>query len=146
LGDQKPFPYVRHFAFDVFAKLSPNGQWLAYDSSEVERTDVYVQTFPNPGGKWQVSTNGGSRPVWSRDGAELYFISPDRKMMAVKIKGGPKFDHDAPQALFDTRIAGGPNAWFDVSKDGRFLIPTQVEQSANRSMTVEVNWTAALKN
>jgi serine/threonine protein kinase len=145
LGGQKPFPYVRHFAFDVFAKLSPNGQWLAYDSSEFDRTDVYVQTFPKPGGKWQVSTNGGSRPVWSRDGTELYFISPDRKMMAVKIKGGPRFDHDAPQTLFDSRIAGGPNAWFDVSKDGRFLIPAQVEQSAKMSMTLVVNWSAALK-
>jgi hypothetical protein len=66
-------------------------------------------------------------------------------MMAVKIKGGPRFDHEAPQTLFDSRIAGGPNAWFDVSKDGRFLIPAQVEQSAKMSMTVVVNWTAALK-
>jgi len=143
-GDKKPFSYVCQAYREVFAKLSPNGQRLAYDSSEFDRIDVYVQTFPKPGGKWQISTNGGSHPVWSRDGSELYFINPDRKMMAVKIKGGPNFEHDAPRDLFDTRFAGGSNAWFDVSKDGRFLILTEVE-SANMSMTVVVNWTAALK-
>ena len=75
----------------------------------------------------------------------MYFIAPDRKMMAVKIRDWSKFEHDPPQALFDMRIAGGPNAWFDVSKDGWFLIPTQVEQSASTSMTVVVNWSAGLK-
>jgi hypothetical protein len=101
--------------------------------------------FPETGRKWQISTNGGSHPIWSRDGKELYFLSPDRKMMAVKVKSGPNFEHDAPQAPFDTPFAGGPNAWFDVGKDCRFLIPTEVERRANMSMTVVVNWTAALK-
>jgi Tol biopolymer transport system component len=53
-----------------FAKLSPNGQWLAYNSDESKRPEVYVQSFPNTGGKWQVSANGGIRPIWSRDGKE----------------------------------------------------------------------------
>jgi Tol biopolymer transport system component len=143
-GDKRPFP-VPTESHEEFAKLSPNGQWLAYDSDESKRAEVYVRSFPKPGGKWQISTNGGSHPVWSRDGSELYFIGPDRKMMAVKIKDGPNFDHEAPQPLFDSRFVGGPNAWFDVSKDGRFLVPAQAGQSGNLSMTIIVNWTATLK-
>jgi Tol biopolymer transport system component len=67
-----------------FPKLSPNVEWLAYHSDESRRCEVYVQTFPKPGAKWQVSTNGGERPVWSRDGKELFYIGADGKMMAVE--------------------------------------------------------------
>jgi len=143
-GDRKPFPYLQTEFNEQYARLSPNGQWLAYTSGESKRNEIYVQTFPTPGGKWQVSTNGGTRPVWSRDGKELYFIGADGKMMAVEVKGGAKFEAGLPKPLFDARIAGG-GTWFDVSKDGRFLIPVQPEQAANAPMTVVVNWTAALK-
>jgi Tol biopolymer transport system component len=70
-----------------YGKLSPGGQWLAYASDESKRAQVYVQTSPNPGGKWQVSANGGNRPIWSRDGKELFFIGTDQKLMAVELKG-----------------------------------------------------------
>jgi len=149
-GDRKPFPYVQTEFVERWAKLSPNGQWLAYRSNETLRNEVYVQTFPTPGGKWQVSTNGGDRPVWSRDGKELFFIAADQKLMAVEIKGdtvkgGAKFEAGVPKPLFDTRLLGNAFTWFDVSKDGRFLIPTPTELSANAPMTVVVNWTAGLK-
>jgi hypothetical protein len=108
-----------------------------------------------PDGKWQVSTNGGSYPVWSRDGRELFFIGADQKMMAVEVKssGGPnsqaKFDSGVPKPLFEVRISGAygnlNNAWFDVAKDGRFLIPTAAEQTASAPLTVVINWTAGLK-
>jgi eukaryotic-like serine/threonine-protein kinase len=145
VGDRKPFPYLRTEFSENWAKLSPNGQWLAYASDESKRNEIYVQTFPTPGGKWQVSTNGGSRPVWSRDGKELYFIAADGKMMAVDVAGGAKFQAGAPKPLFDSHFAGGNSPWYDVSKDGHFLIPVQIEQSAIAPMTVVVNWTAALK-
>jgi Tol biopolymer transport system component len=144
-GDRKPFPYLQSVFNERNAKLSSNGQWLAYVSDETKRNEVYVQTFPTPGGKWQVSTNGGSFPVWSRDGKELFFIGADQKMMAVEVKGGAKFEAGVPKPLFDARYGAGPNGWFDVSKDGRFLIPTPAEQAANVPMTVVVNWTAELK-
>jgi Tol biopolymer transport system component len=144
-GDRKPFPYL-HTEFDEqWAKLSPNGQWLAYTSDETKRNEIYVQTFPTPAGKWQVSTNGGSRSVWSRDGKELYFIAADGKLMAVEVAEGAKFQAGLPKQLFDTHIGNVPYNWFDVSKDGRFLIPVQLEQSANAPMTVVVNWQAGLK-
>ena len=101
-------------------------------------------SFPQPGGKWQISTAGGYAPVWSRDGRELFFVSADLKMMGVEIMStGGKLQPGVPKALFDVRVGG--NAHFDVSKNGRFLIPTVVEQSANAPMTVVLNWPAMLK-
>ena len=76
-GDRKPFTYLASVinVGEMNAKLSPDGHFLAYTSGESKRTDVYVQPFPEHGGKWQVSTGGGHWPVWSRDGRELYFLS-----------------------------------------------------------------------
>jgi Tol biopolymer transport system component/predicted Ser/Thr protein kinase len=141
-GDRKPFPYLQTDFSENDGKLSPNGQWLAYFSDETGRFEVYVQTFPTPGGKWQVSTNGGALPVWSRDGKELFFSGLDRKIMVAEAKGGAKFEVSVPKPLFEMR--SGPTGWFDVSKDGRFLIPTPAEQSSV-PITVVVNWTAGLK-
>jgi hypothetical protein len=78
-------------------------------------------------------------PVWSRDGKELYFISADQKMMTA----GIKFDYTAPKPLFDAHIP--PMVSFDVSKEGRFLIPVPLEQGGTAAINVIVNWTAALK-
>jgi dipeptidyl aminopeptidase/acylaminoacyl peptidase len=144
-GDLKPFPYLSENFDEIGATLSPNGQWLAYASDETKRYEIYVQTFPRPGGKWPVSINGGTRPIWSRDGKELYFIAPDGKLMAVDVKSGTggSFEAGAPKALFDSHIGGDQFTWFDVAKDGRFLIPTVAEQSG-APITVVVNWTAGL--
>ena len=143
-GDRKPFPYLQTESAELYSRLSPNGQWLAYTSDESKRNEIYVQTFPTAGGKWQVSINGGDRSVWSRDGKELYFIGADGKMMAVEVKAGAKFEAGVPKPLFDSHFSRGLT-WFDVGKDGRFLIPVRLEQSASAPMTVVINWTAALK-
>lgn len=136
----KPRPYLQTEFNEEGAKVSPNGQWLAYQSDETKRTEIYVMTFPNPGGKWQISTKGGSVPVWSRDGRELFFIA-DNKMMAVDIKAsGNKLEAGVPHALFNVL----PRA-FDVSRDGKFLIPTPVTKTAAVPMTAIVNWTAGLE-
>jgi serine/threonine protein kinase len=143
-GDRKPYPYLNTEFRETHARLSPNGNWLAYLSDESKRPEVYVQTFPEHGGKWQVSTGGGIDPVWSRDGRELYFIAGDRnKMMAVEVTGnGAKFEPGIPKPLFDV---SGPTG-FDVSKDGRFLMLAPVEQAApNVPITVVTNWPAGLR-
>jgi Tol biopolymer transport system component len=142
-GDRKPVPYINSEYYETNAKLSPNVQWLAYASDESRRREIYVQTFPEHGGKWQISTNGGDYPVWSRDGRELYFLGADRKMMAVEIKGsGAGFQAGVPKPLFEVAAQGQ----FDVSKDGRFLIQVPVEQATtNVPITVITNWQAALK-
>jgi Tol biopolymer transport system component len=145
-GDKKPFPYLQTDANEAAAKLSPNGQWLAYQSDESKRNEIYVTTFPQPGGKWQVSTSGGSYPVWSRDGKELFYVGADRKMMAVDVKSGPKFDPGVPRSLFDVRAdLTAFGAGYDVGKDGRFLIPVSVEQSGAQPITVVLNWQAGLR-
>jgi serine/threonine protein kinase len=142
-GDKKPFPYLQTAFDERWAKLSPNGKWLAYASDETKRYEIYIQTFPTPGGKWQVSTNGGRLPVWSRDGGELFFVDPEGELMAVDIKRGDKFAAGVPKRLFDTHFKGRYGQ-FDVSKEGRFLIPAVVEQPDNVPMTVVVNWTSGL--
>ncbi len=91
-----------------------------------------MQSFPKPGGKWQVSTDGGTSPVWSRDGKELFFLGAN----------GNKFDNGLAKPLFDL-----PNGafYFDVSREGHFLIPAPVEQTSGGPITVVVNWAAGLR-
>jgi Tol biopolymer transport system component len=72
-------------------QFSPDGRWFAYTSTESGRTEVYVQTFPVSGGKWLVSTGGGSQPRWRRDGKELFYIAPDKQLMSVKVNAGFDF-------------------------------------------------------
>ena len=143
-GDRKPLAYLQADFNQWNAKLSPNGQWLAYVSDESKRTEVYVQTFPTRWGKWQVSQSGATGPVWSRDGKELFLIGADRKLMAVEVKGNSRFEAGKPKPLFETRLGGRVQA-FDVSKDGLFLMPALIEPTGTESMTVVVNWAAGLK-
>jgi Tol biopolymer transport system component len=106
---------IGKYANESNPNLAPSSDWLAYASDETRRFEVYVQSFPEPGRKYQVSLNGGSIPVWSRDGKELFFIAPDRQMMAVSIKKtGGNLEIGAPKALFDSKMAPLTNASFDV--------------------------------
>jgi hypothetical protein len=144
-GSAKPFPYLQTEFREAYSRFSPDGRWLAYTSDESKRNEIYVQSFPTPGGKLPVSTKGGERPVWSRDGKELYFVSPDGKMMAAEVKTGSKFEAGVPKPLFNVRLSRGMDAWFDVTGDGRFLIPVQVGQTSKAPITVVVNWQAGLR-
>jgi len=145
-GDRKPFPYIHTEFAEQMARLSPNGRWLAYQSDVTTRNEIYIQTLPTPGGTWQVSTNGGTHPVWSHDGKQLFFLDLQRRMTAVEMGIGERFQAGAPKTLFPTRFVGsGLASWFDVSKDGRFLIPNQVEAAAGVPINVVINWTVGLK-
>jgi hypothetical protein len=148
-GDRKPYAYVQTEFQENQPRLSPDGRWLAYRSNESKRGEIYVVSFPHPGGKWQISTTGGQEPVWSGDGKELYYYSLDNKVMSVDIK--PSLPESAqlqwgvPRALFDVRIFTNDTPSFDVSKDGRFLLPLLVEQQVSTPMTVVLNWPQLLK-
>jgi serine/threonine protein kinase len=142
-GDRKPFQYLNSQFNETDAKLSPDGHWLAFVSDKSKRNQVYVTSFPKPGKDWPISVNGGDRPIWSRNGKELYFISADQKMMVVDLKPGSKFDYGMPKALFDVRI--DPQNTFDVAKDGRFLVPVRTEQGTTATINVVINWQAGLK-
>jgi Tol biopolymer transport system component len=141
----KPFPFLRTEFNEQDAKLSPDGRWLVYVSDETGRHEIYAQTFPTPGGKYQVSTGGGIRPAWSRDGKELFYITADRKLTAIQVKTGAKFEAGAAKPLLDV----GPDAggFFDISPDGRrFLLNKTVEEPTAPLLTVVVNWRAGVKN
>jgi Tol biopolymer transport system component/tRNA A-37 threonylcarbamoyl transferase component Bud32 len=143
-GDRKPFLVFNSDSnIEAHARLSPDGAFLAYTSDELKHPEVFVQTFPEHTGKWQISTEGGDWPVWSRKGHELYFQSSDGKIMAVDVKAvGRQLEAGAPHSLFS--MPGGDE--FDVGKDGRFLIPIpQVQPATNIGIHVIVNWQSALK-
>jgi Tol biopolymer transport system component len=139
----KPFPFLQTEFNEVGAKVSLESKWVAYTSNESGQNEVYVQTFPSPGGKSQISTGGGSRPVWRRDGRELFYVAADGKLMAVEVKTGSKLEAGAPKPLFDTRLGNRP---FDISPDGRrFLLANSLEDAGHTPMTVVVNWTGEVK-
>ncbi len=147
-GNHKAYPYLRSDYNERDGKLSPNGLLLAYMSDETNRNEIYVETFPEPNGKWQVSTNGGRLPVWSAGGEELFFIGSDQRMMAVEVKGAggiqAAFEAGVPRPLFHTHLEDN-NPGFDVSNNGRFLLPSRVEQTLTAPITVVVNWTKLLE-
>jgi eukaryotic-like serine/threonine-protein kinase len=130
------------------ARFSPDGKWLAYSSTESGKAEVYVTPFPGPGGKWQVSTDGGSFPVWRHDGKELFYMSLDDKIMAAEVsENGSSFEVGKVETLFQTRPYFGlfTANLFDVSADGqRFIIPYDSGQ-ANRTISLVTNWPVLLK-
>jgi Tol biopolymer transport system component len=145
-GDRKPARFLNSPADQLHANFSPDGHFVAYTSNESGRFEVYVQTFPLSDRKWLVSTKGGYEPRWRGDGREIYYLSEDRKLMAVTMGAGPSFD--APKALFQTRVDTVVHAnrtHYVPSHDGRrFLINTQIEGPPPLPITVVLNWTVGL--
>ena len=145
-GERKPYPFATSGS-DHGSRFSPDGKWIAYGSTESKRREIYVRSFPEGSDKIQVSTQGGERPAWSRDGKQLYFIALDGTLMAAPVLTGTKLEIGEPKELFSTGPPGpfSFNNGFDVTKDGRFLIPVRPEQGGNTAMNVVLNWTRALK-
>lgn len=128
---------------ELFSVISPDGRRLAYASDETGQWEVYVATLPKAGERWRVSAKGGHQPRWSRDGAELFYIAPDRQMMSVRVLSGSKgFEWDAPRPLFQTAIVDlGPfrGCWGYAVAPQRFLILTRRPQGPSPAVAV-VNW------
>jgi Tol biopolymer transport system component/predicted Ser/Thr protein kinase len=126
------------------ADLSPDGRYVAYFSAESGREEVYIEPLPPARGKWQVSVEGGSGPRWRRDGKELFFFSPDQKMMAVDIRADRKLSAGIPHGLFQSRSSDFAGRGYDVTADGqRFLVFSPGSGSVTDSpITVVLNWWA----
>jgi len=130
-------------------QFSPDGKWVAYSSNETGKWEIYVTSFPEPRGKWEVSTGGGEQPRWRGDGKELFFLSSDSRMMAVPVTTGATFDAGSPVALFQATpmqpVSRNDQFFYDVTRDGqRFLILTQVKQAETAPMSIILNWPAKL--
>jgi Tol biopolymer transport system component/DNA-binding winged helix-turn-helix (wHTH) protein len=145
--ERKPIPVATAPFNQEDGAFSPDGRWVAYQTNESGRYQIVVQPFPEPTGKWQVSTMGGFDPRWRADGKEIYFISPDNKLMAASVNtSGSTFSAGVPVALFSVRV--GPNQAkqrYAVSADGRFLVNQFVEENGEPPITMVINWLAKQK-
>ncbi|MEX2284135.1 MAG: protein kinase [Gemmatimonadota bacterium] len=118
-------------------KLSPDGRWLAYASTEAGRFEVYVRPYPGPGGKVQISTVGGDQPMWSRDGKELYYRD-GAKFIAVGIRTTPDIAVTSRTPLFDDHFVMSNATNYDVLRDGRFLMLQPLAEASQ--LFAVVNW------
>jgi serine/threonine-protein kinase len=147
-GDSVLQPLVRTPFNEGSPTLSPDGRWLAYSSDASGRYEIYVQPYPGPGGRSQISTQGGTEPVWSRNGRELFFRSGD-KMMVVAIETRSGFSAGKPKTLFQGLYQPTPilEANYDVAPDGsRFLmIKPGGEEQGPTQVNVALNWFEELK-
>ncbi len=154
-GEKNPRLYLKTRFFAYEPRFSPDTRFVAYSSTASGRSEIYVQTFPDPaGGQWLVSQGGGAHPRWRRDGKELYYISADSKLMAVDVTLSPTFKAGIPKALFAAPILGGASdlgtTRYDVSADGQRFLIMAVASEVNAAIqapaiTVLLNWEAALK-
>jgi serine/threonine protein kinase/Tol biopolymer transport system component len=143
-GDRKPRPFLQTPRNEAASDLSPDGHWLAYTSDESGQYEIYLRPFPTGGAKWQISTEGGVRPFWTRNG-ELLYPNGDR-MMAVSIATQPTLSVGTPRLLFERNNEGVFN--YDVTRDGqRFLMlkPSEQESAATTQIVVVQNWFEELK-
>ncbi len=147
-GDRKPRPFLQTPSNESIPMFSPDGRWLAYESDESGREEIYVRPFPGPGSKWQISADGGTEPVWARSGRELFYRNGD-KMMAADIATQPSFSARKPKVLFEGHYESyGPfSSYYDVSPDGqRFLMVKENQQGTSASqINVVLNWFEELK-
>jgi len=133
------------------AELSPDGRWLAYESNASGQQEIYVRPFPNvEDGRWPISDGGGTRPLWSRDKRELFYLAPGARLMAVPVQTDPGFAPGNAEEVFGGYFVGAGNAvgrTYDISPDGeRFLmIKESDETSSTEEFVVVLNWFEELK-
>jgi eukaryotic-like serine/threonine-protein kinase len=149
MSDRTATPFLRTPFTESVPQFSPDGHWLSYISNESGRFEIYVQPYPGPGGKYQISTEGGTEPSWNPNGREIFYRNSDR-MMAVDITTHPGFSAGKPHMLFQGRYNLSPvtSPNYSVSPDGqRFLMLKSVEtaEGAPTQINVVLNWFEELK-
>jgi Tol biopolymer transport system component len=136
VGDRKPLAVAATPFDEVDGRFSPDGRWIAYVSNEAGRSEIYVQPFPGPGPKAQLSVGGGTTPRWRRDGRELFYVAPDNRLMSVPItRRESHLEGAAPLALFTLPKASG----YEPSQDGQRMLVNAVVSDAS-PITIILNW------
>jgi Tol biopolymer transport system component len=146
-GDRKPVPYLRSPFMKAQGRISPDGRWMAYVSTESQTPEVYVSPFPNATTRERISTAGGSQPRWRADGRELFYFTADHTLMAAPVQAASGFQPGAAVPLFQAR----PAEYFQIgrndyapSRDGRkFLVNTRFGVPVPQGIQVMVGWQAA---
>jgi Tol biopolymer transport system component len=145
-GDGKSFPIVQDAFDESEPTVSPDGKWMAYQSNESGRREVYITAFPGGGAKWQVSSNGGIAAKWRRDGKELFFLDPADNLVAVDVTSGDAVRLGAPHTLFQAVGIQRDFGPYDVTGDGKkFLINSGNLKEGTEPVTLVLNWPAELK-
>jgi eukaryotic-like serine/threonine-protein kinase len=149
-GDHKAEPLVQGNFVAANARFSPDGRWIAYNSNESGRPEVYVVSFGAGTGKWQVSNTGGVLPVWRHDGKELFYWSLDNTLSSVSVESkSPAIEVSAPRPLFRLRNPMGNvgiTSPYDVSEDGQRFPMIETLEQESKPITLVTNWTAKLKH
>jgi len=146
-GSGEAFPLLASEFVEVRPSFSPDGKWFAYNSNESGKMKVYVRQFPGPGGQWQISTDGGSEPVWSADGREIFYIDSGRNLVSVPVATGTTLEAGLPETLFDPPIYPvTQRERYVVTRDGgRFLMLSTTSGVSVRPTTVVLNWDVDLQ-
>ncbi len=150
VSDGKMRPFLGTRASETNGQISFDGKWVAYASDESGDWEIYVTTFPNPVGKWQVSRGGGIEPRWSGDGREIFYIDPKGMLTAVSVSSDGTFSTGPPSPLFPVRgrapISSTDLFTYDVSRDGkRFLVNRYVKPDHSQPLTVVLSAAAGMK-
>jgi len=145
-GVGKPFPVLQSGFAEVRPRFSPDGRWLVYNSNESGDMEIYVTQFPGPGGKWQVSTNGGTEPRWSADGTEIFYLDAAQDLVTVPVTTSPTFKAGLPEKLFEARLFPyvGRNRYLVTDDGQRFLTLSPISGESVRPISVVLNWTAGI--
>jgi hypothetical protein len=153
-ADGRPAPgataklYLRTQFNERWGRFSPESppRWVAYSSDVTGRYEIYIQAFPEPRGKFQVSTGGGQYPQWGAGGRELFYVSPENKLMVASLKLGADFvEPSAPHELFPLPIVDTGLSPYDTTPDGQRFLVRAAPGKAGEPLTVIVNWTALMK-
>jgi Tol biopolymer transport system component len=137
-------PLVQTRANDFAAALSPDEKWLAYASEETGRGEVYVRALAEEDGRWQISTQGGTMPSWRSDGRELYFVTPQNRLMVVDIDASRAFVASAPRELFGALFNSGSfeDRFYAAMPDGKSFVVDVLKERTTSLLTLVTNWTA----
>ena len=146
-GDGKPFPIVQSAFEERFPEVSPDGKWMAYQSNESGRWEIYITAFPGGGAKWQVSSIGGVSPKWRKDSKELFYLDPSDNLVAVDVNASASaVQLGTPHTLFQAIGIQREYGPYDVSADGKkFLINSGNLKEGSDPFTLVQNWPADLK-
>jgi len=138
----QPRPFLQSAYRHQSGLFSPDGRWMAYSSNESGRFEVYVTTFPGPGGRWQISSEGGEYPLWAPDGREIFYRK-DKKVMRAAVATSPAFSASRPELLFEGQYE---DEW-DITRDGRrfVMIKDEGAESAPKHVNLVLGWFEELK-